>query len=241
MIGIIDTHSHILPGLDDGASDMKESICLLRQARRQGIRSVIATPHYSGRFPNICPDRIRLLCREVQEQAQAELQTEIRIWPGQEIMYSEEAVSLLDKGDLLTIADTRYVLIEFLPAAPYSYIFRAVKEIALAGYRPILAHAERYQALREVGRLEELKKQGSLIQLNFRPVGGKWYQETPRWCRKVLKDGLADFLGTDMHNTGGRGPETEKAVKWMKKELSSSYTEAVLRKNVQELLRGKEV
>ena len=241
MIGIIDTHSHILPGLDDGASDMRESICLLRQARRQGIRSVIATPHYSGRFPNICPDRIRLLCREVQAQAQAELKAKIRIWPGQEIMYSEEAVSLLDKGDLLTIADTRYVLIEFLSAVPYSYIFRGVKELTLAGYRPILAHAERYEALREEGRLEELKKQGACVQLNFRPIGGKWYHESTRWCRKILRDGLADFLGTDMHNTGGRRPETEKAVKWMQKELGGRYREAVLRGNVQELLRGNEV
>lgn len=241
MTGIIDIHSHILPGLDDGAADMQESIRMLRQAGQQGVRGVAATPHYSGRFPNICPDRIRTLCREVQDQARAELKNEIHIWPGQEIMYSENALSLLEKRELLTIADTRYVLVEFLPAAPYSYIFNAVRELTFAGYRPILAHAERYQALREDGRLEELKKHGSRIQLNFRPVGGKWYQETPRWCRKILKDGLADFLGTDMHNTGGRRAETEKAVKWMKKELSNSYIEAVLRKNAQELLRGNEV
>ena len=241
MTGIIDTHSHILPGLDDGASDMRESICLLRQARQQGIRSVIATPHYSGRFPNICPDRIRLLCREVQEQAQAELKAEIRIWPGQEIMYSEEAVSLLDKGDLLTIADTRYVLIEFLSAVPYSYIFRAVKELTLAGYRPILAHAERYEALREEGRLEELKKQGACVQLNFRPIGGKWYHETTRWCRKILRDGLADFLGTDMHNTGGRRPETEKAVRWLDKSLDARYTAGLLRDNALKMLKGREL
>ena len=241
MTWIIDTHSHILPGLDDGASDMQESIRMLRQAGQQGIRGVIATPHYSGRFPNICPDRIRRLCREVQAQARARLKTEIQIWPGQEIMYSEDALSLLEEEKLLTIAGTRYVMVEFLPAAPYSYIFSAVRELTLAGYRPVLAHAERYQALREEGRLEELKKQGACVQLNFRPAGGKWHQGTARWCRKILRRGLADFLGTDMHNTEGRGPETERAVRWMEKELSSSYIDAVLKRNAMGLLEGKEI
>ena len=146
MTAIIDMHSHILPELDDGASDIQESIMMLRQAHRQGITGVVATPHYSGQYQNICPDRIRMMCRRLQEKAQAELKTEMTIWPGQEIMYSEEALSLLDHGNLLTIADTGYVLVEFVPSAPYSYIFRAVKDIILAGYRPILAHAERYQA-----------------------------------------------------------------------------------------------
>ena len=241
MKEIIDTHSHILPGLDDGASDMRESIRMLRQAWRQGITDVIATPHYSGSFPNTCPDRIRMLCRKLQKEAHAELKKEIRIWPGQEIMYSEKALSLLEKGKLLTISDSRYVLVEFIPAAPYSYIFRAVKELTFGGYRPILAHAERYQALREAGRLEELKKQGACVQLNFRPAGGRWYHETSRWCRKMLRRELADFLGTDMHNTGGRSPETEKAVMWMDKKLRRSYADAVLRGNARELLGKKEL
>ncbi len=239
MTAIIDMHSHILPGLDDGASDIQESIMMLRQAHRQGITEVVATPHHSGQYQNICPDRIRTMCRRLQERAQAELKAEMTIWPGQEIMYSEEALSMLDQGNLLTIADSRYVLVEFMPTAPYSYIFRAVKDMILAGYRPILAHAERYQALRENGRLEELKGQGASIQLNFRSIGGGWYHQTTRWCRKMLRNGIADFLGTDMHNTRGRGPETENAAAWMERELDSRYRESVLMGNARQLLGKK--
>lgn len=241
MRGIIDTHSHILPGLDDGASDMRESMWMLRQAQNQGIAGVIATPHYSGRYQNVCPDRIRSLCREVQEQTRAELKKEIRIWPGQEIMYSEEVVSLLEEGKLLTIADSRYVLVEFMPVMPYSYIFRAVKEMTLAGYRPILAHAERYPALREAGRVKELKEQGACVQLNFRPIGGKWYYDTTKWCRKMLRERNVDFLGTDMHNSEGRRPEIEKGAKWLKKSLASDYIKKLLNENALKMLKDKEL
>ena len=95
MTRIMDIHSHILPGLDDGAEDMQESIQMLDQAWRQGITEVVATPHYSFMYPNICPDRIRTLCREVQKRARQELDADIRIIPGQEIMYSEDVVDLL--------------------------------------------------------------------------------------------------------------------------------------------------
>lgn len=241
MKGIIDVHSHILPGLDDGASDMNESIEMLRQAQRQGICGVIATPHYSGRYPNMCPERIRSLCREVQMAAEEKLQADIRIWPGQEILYTEDAVSLLEEGKILTIADSRYVLTEFLPAAPYSYIFRGVKGLVLSGYRPVLAHAERYQALREAGRLEELKDQGALVQLNFGSAGGKWYHGITRWCRKVLLEETADLLGTDMHDTGERGPDADKAAGWLERSLSDGYAERLLSGNAMKILEDKEL
>ena len=116
-----------------------------------------------------------------------------------------------------------------------------MKELIIAGYRPILAHAERYEALRDEGRLEELKKQGACVQLNFRSIGGKWHHETTRWCRKILRDGLADFLGTDMHNTGGRRPETEKAVRWLDKSLDARYTAGLLRDNALKILKDREL
>ena len=73
-------------------------------------------------------------------------------------------------------------------------------------YRPVIAHIERYGALREKGRVEELTEIGALMQMNYRRIGGKWYEETTRWCRKMLKDEKIHFLATDMHNTKARKP-----------------------------------
>ena len=241
MTGMIDIHSHILPGLDDGAGDMNESIRMLRLARKQGIIQVVATPHYSHSFQNTSPDQIRSLCREVQEAARRQLKAEIRVWPGQEIMYDGDVLDLLERGGILTIADSRYVLTEFLPSAPYSYIQGAVRELSLAGYKPILAHAERYLYLREKDRVYEIRKQGAYIQVNIRRVGGKWYDGTTRWCRKMLRRRKIDFLGTDMHNIRGRRPETGAVMEWMQKHLSSSYLCKILYRNQEKVLRDLKI
>lgn len=241
MTGMIDIHSHILPGLDDGAGDMNESIRMLRLARRQGIAQVVATPHYSHSFQNTSPDQIRSLCREVQEAAQSRLKAEIRVWSGQEIMYDGDVLDLLERGSILTLADSRYVLTEFLPTAPYSYIQGAVRELSLAGYKPILAHAERYLYLREKDRVDEIRKQGAYIQVNIRRVGEKWYDGTTRWCRKMLRRRKIDFLGTDMHNIRGRRPETGAAMEWMQKHLSSSYLCKILYRNQEKVLRDLKI
>lgn len=238
---MIDIHSHILPGLDDGSEDMDESIKMLRLARRQGITQVVATPHYSHGFQNTNHDQIRRLCREVQETARRRLNTEIRIWPGQEIMYDGDVLDLLAKGSILTIADSRYVLTEFLPSAPYSYIHGAVRELSLEGYIPILAHAERYTCLREKNRPDEIRDQGAYMQINFRRVGGKWYDSTTRWCREMLRRRKIDFLGTDMHNMRERRPETGAALEWMQKNLSRGYRSKILYRNQQKVLADEKI
>lgn len=241
MTGMIDIHSHILPGLDDGAGDMNESIRMLRLARRQGITQVVATPHYSHNFPNTSPDQIRSLCREVQEAARSRLKAEILIWPGQEIMYDGDVLDLLERGSILTLADSRYVLTEFLPTAPYSYIQGAVRELSLAGYKPILAHAERYLYLREKDRVDEIRKQGAYIQVNIRRVGGKWYDGTTRWCRKMLRRRKIDFLGTDMHNISDRRPETGVALEWIQRHLGSNYLCKILYRNPEKVLKNQKI
>ena len=239
MTKIFDIHSHILPGLDDGAGDLDESIEMLRLAESQGITELIATPHYSVKWRNACPERIRSLCRQVEDAAYQRLKKEFRIWPGQEILYTEEAFQLLEAGKILTMADSSYVLIEFLPEVPYSYIFRGIQRLVLSGYRPILAHAERYRALRSPGRLEELRSRGAHIQLNFRSAGERWCGETARWCRRMLAEGKADFLGTDMHDTKDRRPDTERTVRLMSRKMDSSSVEAVLRGNAYRILENR--
>lgn len=192
MAKIIDTHSHILPGIDDGAGSWKEALCMLKTAQAQGIRRVIATPHWGGPFGYTDPVQIRELCFTLQEKARRH-NISVKIYQGQEVMYTEEAADRIANGEILTLADSRYVLAEFYQGIGYSGIFRAVQRFTQSGYSPIIAHAERYEALKDIGRLEELRKQGAYIQLNFRAIGGKWHDFTTRWCRKALKEGLADY------------------------------------------------
>ena len=237
---MIDVHSHILPGLDDGASGMEESLEMLRMAYGQGVRQVIATPQYSGRFRDASPEKIRELCRKLQDGAGRE-GMKIRVHPGQEILYTDEAADLLREGKILTLADSRYILVEFFPSVAWSALLQAVRTLMISGYVPVIAHAERYPCLREAGRVEELRRQGILIQLNYRSVGGSWHDRTTRWCRKMLKEKKADLLGTDMHNTEDRSPSTQSAVKWMEAHLTRLGMRKVMFGNALKMISDEKI
>lgn len=232
----LDIHCHILPKLDDGSGSLQESIKMLKMARRQNVISVIATPHYSAQFKNDNPEKIQRLCKTLEEKAQEVVDPEFRIYPGQEIFYTDDILEKLNRGEILTMAGSRYVLVEFMPDVPYSQIFRAVTELVFAGYIPVLAHTERYRALREPGRVEELTEMGAYMQMNYRRIGGKWYEETVRWCRKVLKEEKVHFLATDMHDLKYRYPATADAEMWMYKHLDRQYMRKICFKNAEKIL-----
>lgn len=237
----IDIHCHILPGLDDGSASEEESMNMLRMAARQNIHAVIATPHCSGQYKNKNPGQIRYLCAKLEERARKEIREDFRIYPGQEIFYSEGILREIQTGSVLTLADSQYILIEFLPNVLYSSLYRIVRESVAAQYLPILAHVERYGALREKGRMEELIEAGAYMQMNYRRIGGKWYEETARWCRKMLKEEKIHFLGTDMHNTRERKPRTQEAEVWMEKHLDSRYFKEISFKNARQILANKTI
>ena len=232
----IDIHCHVLPKLDDGPASLQESIRMLKMANKQGIQAVAATPHCSHQFRQEDPEKIKNLCRRLEIKARAEVDPDFRIYPGEEIFYSQETLEMLKRNQLLTIGEGRYILIEFMPNVPYSLLYRAVRELTEVQYRPILAHIERYGVLREKGRVEELIKAGASMQMNYRRIGGRWYDETARWCRRMLKNGSIHFLATDMHNTKSRRPQTQEAEIWMEKHLEKAYMEEICWKNAQKIL-----
>ena len=247
---MIDIHSHILPGVDDGSSSMKESLQMLSMARRQGITEVFATSHYSKAFPNRQPEKLRRLRDELMARANRPVKgpdgrpkkrQPIQIWTGQEIFYSDNVIRLLDEDRLLTLADSSYVLIEFMPSAPYSEICTAVRNLSRAGYSPVIAHAERYSCLRKGRRVEELIDLEALIQMNYRSVGGKWYDATTRWCRDALKKGNVHLMGTDMHNIGRRMPDTKEAMHWMRTHLDRKYLKQITQKNAIRITENKTI
>ena len=236
----VEMHCHILPGIDDGAEDIKQSLQMLRIAMDHEIVGAIVTPHGSARNASReRAEKIRKLCRIFRAQAERRFDVVFPVFPGQEIMYSSEVRRYIDEGKLLTMADTRYVLLEFMPQTPYSMLFGAVREMRMGGYVPILAHVERYNALREGDRLEELIDAGAKIQMNYSSVGGSWHSQTTKWCRSKLKEQQVDFLSTDMHDSVYRSPDTEAAEKWMQKHLDAEYIRMLVQGNARAILEEK--
>lgn len=235
----IDFHCHVLPGVDDGATEEKESLRMLKLAGKQGVYAVVATSHYSRQFPNENLEQLRRLREELQRKIRIEIKKDFIIYAGQEIFYTEDVVEKLKEKKILTLNESAYVLVEFFPSTPYSMILDAVRKLTMAQYIPILAHFERYTFLREGNHVGDLIQMGALMQMNYRPIGGKWYTETTRWCRKMLKEGNVHFLGTDMHNTGTRKPEIMEASHWMEKHLDREYIKDISYRNAEKILMNQ--
>jgi protein-tyrosine phosphatase len=231
--GIIDVHAHILPCVDDGARSFEESLKLIDSARKQGITTIIATPHYSRRQDNT---------RQLMDMAE-QLNHRVRIdYPdfflclGQETYYHEELPERLQQGKALTLAGSRYVLVEFDPGTSWQTMQRGIRQLGFAGYIPVLAHMERYACLREGDRVDELLSLGCKMQMNYDSLEGHWYQSEPRWCRRQIKEGKIHLLGTDMHRMDFRPPKIEPAIRWMEKHISPSDIERLTRGNAVRIL-----
>lgn len=237
---IIDVHCHVLPGIDDGAVSLDMSSAMLDKAYRQGVRAVIATPHSSMRHRSDV-DKIRKLCQTVGKAFSEKLGETFYVFPGQEVFCRDSLFEELDEGKILTLAESSYVLVEFLPEAPYSMIRDTARRFHGSGYRMILAHAERYSQLRNEEHMEELVHQGVFIQLNAHTISGKWYDKSTRWCRKMLQYEWVHFLASDMHNMDNRSPQYLAAVEWMDKHLEHEYVQNVCWKNAEKVINDQKV
>ncbi len=236
-MGIIDIHSHILFGLDDGSKSLEESLAMIRADCSQGVDGIIATPHFSQHYNRYscekARERLELLAKEIGD--------ECRLYLGQEIFYSEYTLEALKRGELMGMAGSRYVLVEFYPWESFYNIQYAIRELCLQSYRPIIAHVERFEALRDESRIRELTGQGAYIQMNFDSLEGGFFNKDAAWCKGVLEDGLVHFLGSDMHNRGSRAPKLTKAVKWIDRHLDEDYARALLFGNALKMIEDKRI
>lgn len=235
MQGITDMHSHILPGLDDGVKTMEEAMAVLTEAKRQHIERIIATPHFhpgrycaSGKQIRRTLNKVRRCCDN--------LGISVELLPGQECYYYTGLVEELDKGNALTLAGSRYVLVEFEPDCIYSYLARGLQELQDNGYIPVLAHYERYDCLAERDNLKRLKDRGVLLQLNFDTLMRRSGLFRKNLWQSDIKEGLVDYLGSDCHGTKFRPLHVKDACAWIEKNLSADLKEKILYRNIQNIL-----
>lgn len=234
--GIIDVHAHIIPGVDDGARVMRESVRMLKLAAEQGVVGVIATPHYSRRH---VLNGLKERAADVQK-AIRETYPDFFVYPGQETFYHAELAERLKAGEAYTMANSRYVLVEFDPSVPYRELFQGIRKLVSSGYHPILAHMERYVCLRKAGT-EELRSCGCKLQMNYESLQGSWFSSETRWCRKQVEQGVIQLLGTDMHRINSRPPKITESIKWLENHVSPDYIDRLTRRNALHIIRNENI
>lgn len=235
---LIDIHAHILPGVDDGSRNMGETISLLKIAYEQGVRKVIATPHFSLSGSTSSERVLRLL--ECVQNITKELASDLEIFPGQEILYFDSLAEQLDSGSALTLAGTRYVLIEFPASESFRQMERAIRKLMAFGYRPVIAHAERYTCLRSGSCADAAIGAGALLQMNFTSLRFKassfWRITEIERCRNMIRRNKIHFLGTDMHRVDYRPPEVQEALSWLEQNVHAESVDRLIWGYPQKLL-----
>lgn len=236
MEGFIDIHSHILPKLDDGSQSMEQTKRMLQIAYEEGIRTIVATPHYhEGRYVNPVETIVKTVVL-VNEQMK-DICPQMQIYLGSEIYYSHDCVKLLNNKKIPTMAESRYILVEFSPMADYQYIKKGLQEFLLGGYFPILAHVERYQnIIKEINLVGELIEMGAYIQVNSISIIGKPGRAIQKAVKKILKMNYIHFIATDSHSEGSRAPRLQACAKYISKKYDEAYARELLIDNPNKLL-----
>ena len=196
----VDMHSHILPGIDDGSPDVETSLLLVRGLYDLGIRSFIATPHIIGDlYPNT-NETIESALAKLQ-QACAEAALPVQINAAAEYMLDDYFMEQLQSGKPLRTLHKNLLLTEFPYSSEPANLQEMLFHIITAGYQPVLAHPERYFYFHhDFEGYNWLKDLGFILQVNLLSLTGYYGKNVARAARYILDEGLAGFVGTDLHH-----------------------------------------
>jgi protein-tyrosine phosphatase len=219
--GFVDIHSHLLPGIDDGAKDLQNSIELIKKMYSYGIKNFITTPHVLGDvYPN-SSTTIKEKLEEVKNELVRQGLNDITFRAAAEYMMDEQFVERLKNNDILPLKDN-FILVEMSYFnAPYN-LYDILFEVQLKGYKPVLAHPERYNFYHnDFENYYKLKKSGCLFQLNLLSLTEQYGKGVKKTAEKLLEKGMYDFVGTDTHHRNHLSLLKKIGTKKNKKELKS--------------------
>lgn len=230
MSSLTDIHQHLLYGLDDGAQDEATTLAMLRDAHAQGVRRIYATPHA---FPGFRPFDLGLYEeRLAQARALCSAQgLEIKILPGAEIAWTYNAVEMVRRRRLPTLGGTDHVLLELWTEISWQEAYRAVHEMNSAGYKPVLAHVERYACFRwNPKKAISLREQFDVAyQVNASAVLHARGMMTRRFIRKMLAAQAIDAVASDAHNSDTRPQQLGEAAPVLRARCGGGYAARLLR------------
>lgn len=201
---MIDIHSHILPGLDDGSTDMDTTLRMLRNAESCGTKSIIATPHYYRGFFETDYENVANLVEDLKNDIRSEGVC-IDIYPGQEVFLDKHTSEMYKRGIISGLNGSRYLLVE-MPMQDYSESFLdIVYELRLLGAVPVIAHPERYlHIIGDVNRINPFIEEGCLFQINSGSITGVFGKPVQKTAKLLVVNGLCNFIASDAHTNGKR-------------------------------------
>ena len=217
----VDLHSHLIPSIDDGVKSLDESISLIRQFKECGFKKIITTPHtMSHRYRNTKETIYEGY--EILKNELARLEIDLELEVASEYYHDQHFLELIDNGEILTFGD-KYVLFELSYNVKPFMLEETVYKLKEAGYRPVLAHPERYVYYDSEKDYRKLKNMGLFFQINMISTQNFYGKKAKKAVEKIINLGMVDFIGSDIHS--------QKYMDTFLKSLSSNIYLKIVTKN----------
>jgi len=198
LLHTIDLHSHLLPSIDDGVNSIEESIDIIKRLQKLGFKKIITTPHImSHRFPNTKEtiyEKYNIIKKLINEQ-----KIDIELEVSAEYYYDEHFLELIEKNEILTFGDN-YLLLEFSYHNKPFAVEQTIHKLINLGYKPILAHPERYKFYKTKEDYQKLKDMGLFFQINMISTKGFYGKRVKKQVEIIIDNSMVDFIGSDIHN-----------------------------------------
>ncbi|MGL4253940.1 MAG: tyrosine-protein phosphatase [Fusobacteriaceae bacterium] len=229
---MIDLHSHILHGVDDGSRDIEESLEMIAAAKELGFRGIVCTSHYKkGRAEN---ESYHERFLELKERVKRE-NLEMELYLGNEMFLGMGEIEDLKEGKINSYNGMEYLLVELDPMMPYLPAKTALEKIIKMGYKPVLAHIERYREIK-TGELIQLREMGVLFQVNIISMGNASRERV----LKFLERGMVSFVTSDAHRRDKRSYLLKRELDEIREILGEeNYLE--MERNTLRIVAGEEI
>ena len=235
---IVDIHTHVLHGLDDGPRTLEESLCMCELFAKQGVRTVVATPHLCDPRYRVSPEAVRRGVKELSEACRNR-GLDLEILPGGDIRLEPELLEMLDAGKVVTLADAgKYLLIE-LPDQSVPRVDGLIFQLAGRGLTVILSHPERnYELSRKPDKLTKLVDSGCLVQITAASLLGILGPHAQEAAETFLRTGLVHIVASDAHSPNGRRLALGRVAELLVSEYGHDVAFVLLHENPSKAVRG---
>lgn len=209
---MVDLHCHILPGIDDGSKDIEETLEMARIAVSEGVHHIICTPHYIQYSDYYNKKQVEALVDEMNERLNEE-GISLTLSAGHEVYMTPDLPKLVQEGEVSTLNNTQYLLVEFPMNDIPLYAEDVFYELRLMGLTPVLAHPERYPMIIEnPNLLLKFLNLGVLCQANVGSIRGFFGERVQETVFKLIEHHMIHFIATDAHTPRNRSPKVQKAL-----------------------------
>lgn len=234
---MVDIHSHIIPGIDDGSKNMEMTLEMLKNVESEGVREIVATPHYLLEYGEATIEEVKEHVNKINAILEKE-KINLKIYSGQEVYFTEKIIEDYIEGNIGTINDSRYMLIE-LPMQRFDKnTFEYLYELQVKDIVPIIAHPERYKFfIEKPSFINDFINEGYLFQVNAGSIEGRFGENVKKTVNIFFDNSIYSFIGSDAHNNTNRNTGLKNALTLIKKDKNID----IFKNNSKKILKNEKI